>query len=80
MISGGIPPVSAHHLTDRRTPHRYLRGSAHAQLGTIGMVLFGEAELDAKVPPFMARTLTREPKTHGAAKGTNDSPVVVAPK
>lgn len=37
--------------------------AAHAELRKIGMVLFGEKDLDAKVPPLMARTAGRaEPK------------------
>ncbi len=33
--------------------------AAHAELRKIGMVLFGEKDLDEKVPPLMARTATK---------------------
>lgn len=37
--------------------------AAHAELRKIGMVLFGEKDLDAKVPPLMSRTTPRaDPK------------------
>lgn len=43
--------------------------AAHAELRKIGMVLFGERDLDDKVPPLGARTVARSP-----AKGKTDGP------
>jgi hypothetical protein len=48
-----------------------LLGAAHADLRKIGMVLFGEKELDAKVPPLMARSTraATKAKTDGGNEG-----------
>lgn len=43
--------------------------AAHAELRKIGMVLFGERDLDDKVPPLGARTVARSP-----AKAKPDAP------
>ncbi|MDB4932951.1 MAG: hypothetical protein JWM10_5435 [Myxococcaceae bacterium] len=44
-----------------RDAYAQLLTAAHADLRTIGQVLFGEKQLDAKVPPLQSRTLTRAP-------------------
>ncbi len=47
--------------------------SAHAELRTFGMVLFGEKDLDNKVPPLMARTATRAAPKAKTDAGTGNT-------